>query len=133
MIRLLWTVTGVTVLAITDRQSVGGCGGEVMASPGSSVGSFSLVVPGRERQDMICRFHDSLFAGHLGVSRTVYCLQNRVYWPELCHDVRSYLASCPVCLARKSPCPQRAPMGHVNVGHRWDRVAMDLLEHGIRE
>ena len=29
------------VLAITDRQSVCGYGGEVVASPGSSVGSFS--------------------------------------------------------------------------------------------
>ena len=82
----------------------------------------------QERQDMISRFHDSLFAGHLGVSWTVYCLQNRVYWPGLRHDVRSYLASCTVCLACKSPCPRRAPMGHVDVGYRWDRVAMDLLD-----
>ena len=94
-------------------------------------GGSQLVVPGRERQDMIRRFHDSLFFGHLGVSRTVYRLQNRVYWPGLRHDVRSYLASCPVCLARKSPCPRRAPMGHVNVGHRWDRVAMDLLDMSV--
>ena len=63
---------------------------------------------------MIRRFHDSLFAGH---SRTVYRLQNRVYWPGLRDDVRSYLASCTVCLARKSPCRRRAPMGHVDVGH----------------
>ena len=50
----------------------------------------------------------------------------RVYWPGLRNDVRSYIASCTVCLA---PCPRRAPMGHVDVGHRWDRVAMNLLEH----
>ena len=31
-------------------------------------GASQLVVPGRERKDMIRRFHDSLFAGHLGVS-----------------------------------------------------------------
>ena len=76
---------------------------------------------------MIRRFHDSLFAGHLGVSR----LQNRVYWLGLRHDVRSYLASCTVYLARKSPYPRRAPMGHVDVGHRWDRVAMDLLDMSV--
>ena len=80
---------------------------------------------------MIRRFRDSLFAGHLGVSRTVYRLQNRVYWPGLYQDIRSYLASCPVCLARKSPCPRRAPMGHVDVGHRWDRVVMDLLDMSV--
>ena len=91
-------------------------------------GASQLVVPGREHQDMIRRFHDSLFAGHLAVSQTVYRLQDRVYWPGLCQDVHSYLASCTVCLARKSPCPRRAPIGHVDVGHRCDRVAMDLLD-----
>ena len=38
-----------------------------------------LVVPVRERQDMIGRFHDSLFVGHLGVSRTAYRLLDRAY------------------------------------------------------
>ena len=90
-----------------------------------------LVVPHSERQDMIRRFHDSLFAEHLGVSRTVFRLQSRVYWPGLRQYVRTYLASCTVCLASKSPCPRRAPMGHVAVGHRWDRVAMDLLDMSV--
>ena len=90
-----------------------------------------LVVLIRERRDLIRRFHDSLFAGHLGVTRTVFRLQNRVYWPGIRSDVRNYIASCTVCLARKSPCPRRAPMGHVEVGHRWDRVAMDLLDMSV--
>ena len=94
-------------------------------------GASQLVVPQEERRDMISRFHDSLFAGHLGVSRTVFHLQSRVYWPGLRQDVRTYLASCAVCLARKSPCPRRAPMGHVAVGRRWDRVAMDLLDLSV--
>ena len=74
-------------------------------------GASQLIVPGRENQDMIRRFHDSLFAGHVGVSWTIYHLRDRVYWPGLRNDVRSYIASCTVCLARKSPCPRRAPMG----------------------
>ena len=40
--------------------------------------SSQLVVPARERQDLIRRFHDSLFTGHLGVSRTTYRLLDRV-------------------------------------------------------
>ena len=85
-----------------------------------------LVVPIRERWDLIRRFHDSLFAGHLGVTCTVFRLQNRVYWPGIRGDVRTYIASCTICLAWKSPCPRRAPMGH-----RWDRVAMDLLDMSV--
>ena len=94
--------------------------------------SSQLVVPVSEHQDLIRRFHDSLFAGHLGVSYwTTYCILDRVYWPGLRQDVRSYLASCAVYLARKSPCPRRAPMGHVELGHRWDRVAMDRLDMSV--
>ena len=57
--------------------------------------------------------------------------ERRVYWPGLRQDVQTYVASCTVCLARKSPYPRRAPMGHVTVGRRWERVAMDLLEMSI--
>ena len=95
-----------------------------------SAGS-QLVVPQSERRSMIRRFHDSLFAGHLGISRTVFRLQTRVYWPGLRQDVRTYVTSCTVCLARKSPCPRRAPMGHVTVGRRWEGVAMDFLDMSI--
>ena len=131
MVRMFGTVSGAAVLAVAVRESVSGHGGEIVASPGSSVRGFSARGTSRERQDMIRRFHDSLFADHLGVSRTVYHLLDRVYWPGLRQDIRSYITSCAVCLARKSPCPRRAPMGHVDVGHRWDRVAMDILDMSV--
>ena len=61
-------------------------------------GVSQLVVPGRERQDIIRRFHDSLFAGHFGASRTVYHLQNRVYWPGVAAR-RSFLPGVMHCLS----------------------------------
>ena len=88
-------------------------------------------MPPGERRGFIQRLHDSVFAGYLGISQTVFRLLDRVYWPGLREDVRSYLASCSVCLARMSPCPHRAPMGHVSVGHRWDRVAMDIVDMSV--
>ena len=93
--------------------------------------SSQLVVPRSERRAIFRRFHDSLFAGHLGISRTALRLQTRVYWPGLRQDVRTYVASCTVCIARKSQCPRRAPMGHVAVGSRWESVAMDMLDMSI--
>ena len=95
-----------------------------------SVGS-QLVVPVKKRQDFIKQFHDSLFAGHLGITRTVFRLQHRVYWPGIRGDVQTYIQSCTTCIARKSPCPRKVPMGHVKVGHRWERVAMDLLDMSV--
>ena len=95
-----------------------------------AVGS-QLVIPILKRREFIREFHDSLLAGHMGVTRTVYRLLDRVYWPGLRGDVRTYIKSCTVCIARKSPCPRKIPMGHVEVGHRWDRVAMDLLDMSV--
>ena len=80
-----------------------------------AVGS-QLVIPVKKRQEFIREFHDSLFAGHLGITRTVYRLLDRVYWPGLRGDVQTYIKSCTVCIARKSPCPRKVPMGHV-MGH----------------
>ena len=107
-----------------------------------SATALQSVVPLGERRGFIQRYHNSIFAGHLGVSRTVCRLLDRVYWPGLLEDVWSYhkkiiiiinhyLAGCSVCLARKFPCPRRAPMGHVLVGHRWDRMAMDILDMSV--
>ena len=89
--------------------------------------TLQLVVPLSARRSFIQRYHDSIFH----VSRTVYRLLDRVYWPGLRDDVQLYIASCSVCLARKSPCPRRAPMGHVSVRHLWDRVAMDILDMSV--
>ena len=104
------------MLVIADWQPVGGHGREIMAPLGSSVGSFSACCAksGASGDD------DSLFAGHLGVLRTVYRLQNRVYWPGLRDDVRSYLVSCTVCLARKS---------YAHEGLPWDMST--LVTDGI--
>ena len=95
-----------------------------------AVGS-QLVIPVKKRRGFIREFHDSLFAGHLGITRTVYRLLDRVYWPGLRGDVRTYIKSCTICIARKSPCPRKVPMGHVAVGHHWERVAMDLLDMSV--
>ena len=93
--------------------------------------TLQLVAPPGEHRGFIQRYHDSVFAGYLGISRTVCRWLDRAYWPIFREDVRSYLASCSVCLARKSPCLRRVSMGHVSVGHRWDRVTMDILDMSV--
>ena len=50
-------------------------------SPPSEGSQF--VVPVRERQELIRQFHDLLFAGHLGITRTIFRLLDR--------DVKTYI------------------------------------------
>ena len=53
MVIIFGTVTGVAVLAVADRQSVSGHGGEIVPSPGSSVGGLSArgTMPGASGYD----------------------------------------------------------------------------------
>ena len=81
-----------------------------------------LVVPRSERRAMIRQFHDSLFAGHKRFF---------VFRPECIGRDYARMFGHMSPRARKSPFPQRAPMGHVAVGRRWERVAMDLLDMTI--
>ena len=81
--------------------------------------ALQLVVPSGERRGFIHSYHDAIFAGHLGVSRTVCRLLDRVYWPGLREDIRSYLASCSVCLARKSPVSSPCAYGTC---FRWSQM-----------
>ena len=106
---LCWTVSGIVLLEATNRKSVHRYRWPVMTMSSAAGGGLTTGGPA-ERRAMIRRFHDSLFAGHLGISRTVFHLQTRVYWPGLRNDVRTYIASCTVCRARKSPCRE---------GHLW--------------
>ena len=43
-------------------------------------------------------------------------------------DVKDWLSQCIACIKRKSPVGRHHPLGHIPTGHRWDRIAMDILD-----
>ena len=43
-------------------------------------------------------------------------------------DVKDWLGQCVVCIKRKSPVGRHHPLGNIPTGHRWDRIAMDILD-----
>ena len=43
-------------------------------------------------------------------------------------DVGDWLRNCTTCLKRKSPAGRHHPLGNIPTGHRWDRIAMDILD-----
>ena len=63
-------------------------------------------------------YHASLFGGHLGRTRTLARLSHRFYWSS----------QCVACVKRKSPVGRNHPLGNIPTGHRWDRIAMDILD-----
>ena len=95
----------------------------------SSQGSrLQLLVPGPARESLFQAYHASLFGGHLGRNRTLARLSYRFYWSGMSDDVRDWLRQCTTCIKRKSPNNRHHPLGTIPTGHRWDRIAMDILD-----
>ena len=65
---------------------------------------------------------------HLGRNRTLARLAHRFYWSGMSDDVKEWLTQCVACVKRKSPVGRHHPLGNIPTGHRWDRIAMDILD-----
>ena len=55
-------------------------------------------------------------------------LADRFYWSGMADDVKDWLSQCVACIKRKSPVGRHHPLGNIPTGHRWDRIAMDILD-----
>ena len=63
-----------------------------------------------------------------GRTRTLARLADRFYWSGMADDVKDWLSQCVACIKRKSPVGRHHPLGNIPTGHRWDRIAMDILD-----
>ena len=89
---------------------------------------LQLLVPKSGREQIFLTYHASLFGGHLGRNRTLARLAHRFYWSGMSDDVKEWLTQCVACVKRKSPVGRQHPLGNIPTGHRWDRIAMDILD-----
>ena len=79
-------------------------------------------------EQLFLSYHASLFGGHLGRNRTLARLAHRFYWFGMSDDVKEWLGQCTVCIKRISLTGRHHPLGNIPTGHRWDRIAMDILD-----
>ena len=87
-----------------------------------------------ERRGFIQRYHDYKYSLDIWVfpGQCIGCWTGSIFPVSMRRFSRIWLAvRSTLYLTRKSPCPRRAPMGHVAVGHCWDRVAMDILDMSV--
>ena len=94
----------------------------------SQSAQLQLLVPKAGRERLFLSYHASLFGGHLGRTRTLARLADRFYWTGMADDVKDWLSQCVACIKRKSPVGRHHPLGNIPTGHRWDRIAMDILD-----
>ena len=107
--------------------------------PFDSVSTGSLedadLVPVQSGEDWIARLDDDLSrpvetsGDSFRIStRTLARLADRFYWTGMADDVKDWLSQCVACIKRKSPVGRHHPLGNIPTGHRWDRIAMDILD-----
>ena len=95
-------------------------------------GRMQLYLPAGKYRDLILQeCHDTRYAGHLGVRKTVDLILRDFYWPTVQADVATYVATCEEC-QRNKPSNLR-PAGLLQPlevpGHRWERISMDFVTH----
>ena len=56
----------------------------------------------------------------MGRNRTLTRLSQRFYWSGMANDVGDWLRNCTIFCHH--------PLGNIPTGHRWDRIAMDILD-----
>ena len=90
-----------------------------------------IVVPDvrHVRSALLWEYHDSPFAGHLGVNKTLHNLQRSFWWQGLFTDISEYICTCVLCQRSKrlatKPAGLLQPL-HVPEGP-WDSVSTDFI------
>ena len=95
---------------------------------GNKPAGHRLVVPLSLRGHLLDACHNSLLAGHLGVTKTVQRVKQRFYWPHMASDVKLHIRSCEVCASANGAYKSyRAKLADFRVGAPLDRIAVDIL------
>ncbi|KAF2282349.1 hypothetical protein GH714_043997 [Hevea brasiliensis] len=70
-----------------------------------------LFIPrwGNLRKELLKECHDSMWAGHPGMQRTMALISRSYYWPRMEEDVEGYVRTCLVC--QQDKVEQRQPAG----------------------
>ncbi|CAC5418613.1 unnamed protein product [Mytilus coruscus] len=68
-----------------------------------NVVKLQAAIPMSERKQVLQYCHETKYAGHLGMHKTLEKIRRSYYWPGFQSDVREYVAGCDKCARRKTP------------------------------
>jgi hypothetical protein len=64
--------------------------------------SYQLCLPKSLIEQVLLACHSDVTAGHLGVTRTTYKIQQRYYWPGMRRQITRFVLSCVDCQTKKT-------------------------------
>lgn len=79
--------------------------------------------------EILTDLHDSKFAGHFGVAKTIKAVERLFWWPSMRADIRRYVTTCETCRRAKAVQLQKAGLLQpLPIPDRpWDSVSFDLI------
>ena len=87
-----------------------------------------LVVPNSLKSKILYDHHDSPFAGHYGIERTVNRICSLYYWPGIRKDIATYVKNCVECKKYKPTNLKPAGlMQSLSSNKRFEIIAIDLF------
>ena len=90
--------------------------------------TLQLLVPASRRKQILTALHNSITAGHMGITRTTARIQERYYWVNLREDVKNWCTSCEECQKAKNYTNKpKAQMATYRAGAPMERIALDIL------
>lgn len=91
---------------------------------------WKQVVPTDSRQSILHLAHDTVLGTHLGVSKTLHKIANKLYWPNMFKDVQNHIRNCIDCQTYKaSNLKQAGEMAEKSLDEikPFDLITMDLI------
>ena len=94
----------------------------------------AIVVPdvsfqGSNLRSFLLQQHDSMYSGHVGVTKTYKRVQVNFWWPKMQGSIKSYIKSCEIC--QRSKAPTLKPAGLLQpleiLDSNWEVINMGFI------
>ncbi|XP_055894046.1 uncharacterized protein LOC129927713 [Biomphalaria glabrata] len=88
-----------------------------------------LLVPKKYRETILKLAHDTPFAGHMGVKRTLNRILNEFFWPRITQEVKAYIKSCHICQIHGAKGTyMQAPIQTTDLSEMpFEKIAVDII------
>src|SRR3989442_4634934 len=90
---------------------------------------YQLIIPKEKREMLISMAHETEFAGHMGVNKTVKRLQVHFWWPKIRAMVAKFIKSCENCqlIARKTKIDRTPIVPFPRTQRAWSQTSIDMF------
>ena len=85
------------------------------------------MAPKRLRKEIMRHLHDHRTGGHFGITKTLYNVRQRFYWPGSKKDIVRWCHHCNECGARKPKHLKGAPLKQELVGMPMERIVLNIM------